>query len=63
MIPILSRLIQKDPANAGYRYHYAVALFQKGDRATAKHELETALSDKPAKQMEGDIRNLLAQIQ
>jgi len=62
MIPILSRLIQKDPANAGYRYHYAVALFQKGDRTTAKHELETALSDKPPKQMEGDIRNLLAQI-
>ncbi len=63
MIPILSQLTRKDPANANFRYHYAVALFQKGDRTTAKHELETALTDKPAKQVEGDIRNLLAQIQ
>lgn len=62
MIPILEKLTRKDPANATFRYHYAVALFQKGDRVSAKQQLQTALSGRPAKQTESDIRNLLAQL-
>jgi tetratricopeptide (TPR) repeat protein len=63
MLPILNQLTRKDPANATYRYHYAVALLQKGDRAMAKQQLQAALSDKPAKSVETEIRGLLGQIQ
>jgi tetratricopeptide (TPR) repeat protein len=63
VLPVLERLTRKDPSNATYRYHYAAALFQKGDRTSAKQQLQAALSEKPAKQTESDIRNLLAQLQ
>lgn len=62
VIPVLEKLTRKDPANATFRFHYAVALFQKGDRTSAKQQLQTALSDRPAKQTESDIRSLLAQL-
>ena len=62
VLPVLERLTRKEPASATYRYHYAVALFQKGDRTSAKQQLQAALSEKPAKQTESDIRNLLAQL-
>jgi hypothetical protein len=39
-----------------------VALFQKGDHASAKQQLESALSSGPEKQTESEIRNLLAQL-
>ena len=63
VVPVLERLTNRDPANATYRYHYGVALFEKGDRTSAKQQLQAALSDKPAKQTESDIRNLLAKLQ
>jgi len=62
MIPVLAQLTRSYPSNSTYRYHYAVALFQKGDRASAKQQLETALSNGPAKQTESQIRNLLTQL-
>lgn len=62
MIPVLEKLTQKDPSNATYRYHYAVALVQKGERTTAKEQLQAALSGRPSKQTESDIRNLLGQL-
>lgn len=60
--PMLLALTSKNPSDPSFRYHYAVALFQTGDRAGAKRELETALSNKPPKGVESEIRILLSQI-
>jgi tetratricopeptide (TPR) repeat protein len=53
-------LVVKAPQNPTYHYHYAMALLQKGDRENAKKECQTALADKPNKQQESEIRQLMA---
>jgi Flp pilus assembly protein TadD len=53
-------LVVTAPQNATYHYHYAMALLQKGDRDTAKKECLSALADKPNKQQENEIRQLMA---
>jgi tetratricopeptide (TPR) repeat protein len=53
-------LVVRVPQNPTYHYHYAMALLQKGDRESAKKECQTALADKPSKQQEGEIRQLMA---
>ena len=53
-------LITLDPNNASYHYHYGVALLQKGDRPTAKHELESAIRYNPSKDDASKIRQLLS---
>lgn len=63
MLPAVAELTRKYPQNPTYRYHYAVALFQKGDRISAKQQLEAALSNRPAKSTENDIRSMLGQLQ
>jgi tetratricopeptide (TPR) repeat protein len=55
-------LVVKAPQNPTYHYHYAMALLQKGDREGAKKECQSALTDKPGKQQENDIRQLLAKV-
>ncbi|MBI3679722.1 MAG: tetratricopeptide repeat protein [Acidobacteria bacterium] len=42
------------------RYHLAVALYQKGDKPSAKRELEIALKHKPSPEDEARIRELMA---
>jgi hypothetical protein len=37
-----------------------MALMQKGDRESAKKECVSALADRPTKQQEGEIRQLMA---
>ncbi|MDX2150583.1 MAG: tetratricopeptide repeat protein [Bryobacteraceae bacterium] len=59
---VLRDVVAKNPDNALFRYHMAMALVQKGDKATAKRELETALRSKPAKPVEGQIRELMGRI-
>jgi Tfp pilus assembly protein PilF len=54
--------VKNEPERATYRYHYAMALYQKGDKVSAKKELETALRSKPQKDEEGKIRDLMAKI-
>lgn len=61
-INILKELVQKDQKNPIYRYHLAVALAQKGDKAAAKREAETALKSSPSKEDEERIRQLLGRI-
>ncbi|HEY3825960.1 MAG TPA: tetratricopeptide repeat protein [Bryobacteraceae bacterium] len=61
-IDTFRNLVVKAPQNATYHYHYAMALLQKGDRDTAKKECQSALADKPGKQQENDIRQLLAKV-
>jgi tetratricopeptide (TPR) repeat protein len=55
-------LVVKAPQNPTYHYHYAEALMQKGDRENAKKECQTALADKPKKQEETEIRQLMAKL-
>ena len=61
-IVIFRDLVKSDPERATYRYHYAMALMQKGDKASAKKELEAALKSSPQKDEEGKIRDLMAKI-
>jgi len=61
-IDTFKTLVVKVPQSPVYHYHYAMALLQKGDRDLAKKECQTALSDKPNKQQETDIRQLMAKV-
>jgi Flp pilus assembly protein TadD len=58
-IRIYRDLVQTEPKNAIFHYHYGMALSQKGDRAGAKIELEHALQFKPSRDDEQKIRELL----
>jgi tetratricopeptide (TPR) repeat protein len=53
-------LVQKQPDRASFRYHYGMALLQKGDRPGAKRELQSAIALNPSKDEAGKIRQLLA---
>lgn len=61
-IQIYQNLTQKYATNPTFRYHYALALFNKGDKSKAKQELENALSSRPNQRDAEKIRALLAQI-
>ncbi|MGA2882808.1 MAG: tetratricopeptide repeat protein [Bryobacteraceae bacterium] len=58
-LPILQSLINKYPEDNIFRYHYAVALIENGDRAAARVQVETALSNKPPTELASELRNLL----
>jgi tetratricopeptide (TPR) repeat protein len=60
---IFSDLVQKDPNNSTFHYHYAMALSQKGDRVSAKREFENALAHKPSKDEEQKIHDQLQKMQ
>lgn len=53
-------LVTADPNRAAYHYHYGMALLQKGDKLSAKRELETAIKFNPSKDDAGKIQKLLA---
>jgi tetratricopeptide (TPR) repeat protein len=59
---IFKDLVGKVPDNATYRYHYAMALVQKGDKANAAKQCQAALANKPNKEEEGRIRDLMNRI-
>jgi len=59
-LQILANLTKEHPDDVTFRYHYAVALIDSGNRSAAKDQAETALSKKPPAQMETALRNLLA---
>ena len=61
-IQILSNAVQKDPTSSVHRYHLAVALNDKGDKAGARQQLEAALANQPPKDVERQIRDLLAKL-
>ncbi len=61
-IGIFSELVREEPGKSTYHYHLAMALAQKGDKVAAKKELEAALKDKPAKEEEQKIRELIAKV-
>ncbi len=53
-------LVVASPNSASYHYHYGMALLQKGDKPSAKKELETAIRFNPSKDDGVKIRQLLA---
>jgi tetratricopeptide (TPR) repeat protein len=61
-VRVLHELVGKEPNNPTYHYHYGMALLQKGDRPSARKELELAMKDNPSKDEAGKIRNLLTTI-
>jgi tetratricopeptide (TPR) repeat protein len=61
-LDIYRDLVGKAPENPIFRYHFAMALFQQGNKPQAKKELETALQNKPGKTEEGKIRELLQKV-
>jgi len=56
------QLVAQAPQNPTFHFHYAMALQQKGDSATARTECETALANRPTKALEGQIRELEARL-
>jgi tetratricopeptide (TPR) repeat protein len=61
-VRVFKDLVVKDPTNYSFHLHYAMALKQKGDFPGAKKELEAALQNKPSKDDEAKIRQLLRTI-
>ena len=61
-IKIFRDLLTKDPKRVEWRYHLAMALFQKGDKLEARKEAGDALKNSPDEKMQQDIRALLSRI-
>jgi len=61
-IEIFRDLVSKLPQNTTYRYHLGMALYQKGDKLSARKELQTALRGKPAPEEAAKIKELLAKL-
>ena len=61
-VKVYSELVSKHPSHPTWRYHYAMALYQKGDRKQARSELEAALERNPSKDEEQSIRDLLSKV-
>jgi tetratricopeptide (TPR) repeat protein len=59
-LDILEDLVQKKPADAGFRFHLGQALLQKGETAKARKELQLALASRPSPEDAAKIRELLA---
>ncbi|MFN7923434.1 MAG: tetratricopeptide repeat protein [Bryobacteraceae bacterium] len=55
-------LLKKKPEHVTWRYHLAVALFQKGDKLEAKKELNQALQNHPKPEEKQKIDTLLLKI-
>jgi predicted Zn-dependent protease len=61
-VRIFQELVQKNPNNPVFRYHLAMALLQKGDKPSAKKQLETAMKANPSKDDAAKIQTLLQKI-
>ncbi len=59
---LLRDLVSQKPENPTFHLHLAMALYQKGDRPTAKKELQTALRNKPNEREQTEIKQLLAKV-
>ncbi len=61
-VRIFKDLTVQVPDSPTFHYHYGVALLQKGDKPSAKKELEKALTYKPSIGEEAKIKELLQKI-
>ena len=55
-------LTEKYPDDPVFHYHFGMALLQKGDKATAKVELQNALTKKPSDEVRQNVQAALAKI-
>jgi tetratricopeptide (TPR) repeat protein len=62
-LQVFSGLTQRFPDNPVFRYHYALTLTQKGQKARARTELEVALKKGPPDELRKNIQSSLAKIQ
>ncbi len=58
-IRIYKDVVVQDPENPAFHFHYGMALLQKGDKASAKRELDIAMKDGPSKGDKVKIQALL----
>lgn len=61
-VQIFREVVKKHADNPTFRYHLAMALFQKGDKPSAKKECELALKSNPSREDEAKIRELMGRI-
>jgi tetratricopeptide (TPR) repeat protein len=59
---ILRELVSRKPDSATFHLHLALALYQTGDRRSARKELESAKRYKPTGQEQTKIKELLAKV-
>ena len=62
-VDVFSALVAKSPDNPTYRYHYCMALFEKGDKAGAQRECNSALAKNPGKNEADQVKQLMAKLQ
>jgi tetratricopeptide (TPR) repeat protein len=62
-VRILQELVNKVPSNPTFRYHFAVALSQKGDKPKAIRQLQEALKTGPEKGEKDKIQQMLSRLQ
>ncbi len=58
-LQIFQTLSHKNPNDAGFRYHLALALLKSGNRAQGEHELRSAIAADPSLASDARSRNLL----
>jgi Flp pilus assembly protein TadD len=61
-LQVFRGLTQSNPDNPTFHYHLAMVLLEKGDKATAKEELQNALSKKPSADVRHDVEAALLKI-
>ena len=61
-VRMLQSLVSRKPDSAPFHLHLALALYQKGDRPSAKRELESARRHQPSVKEQNQIKELLAKI-
>ncbi|HTS50592.1 MAG TPA: tetratricopeptide repeat protein [Bryobacteraceae bacterium] len=59
---MLREAVKRQPGNAAFRLHLALAWYQKGDRLMARRELEAARRNKPSDSELSTIQELLAKV-
>lgn len=59
---VFRTLVKKYPDNPLFRYHYGLALFDSGQKTSARTELEAALPQKPSEDVRRGIETTLAKI-
>jgi tetratricopeptide (TPR) repeat protein len=61
-IRIFKDVTAQEPNNPAFHYHYGMALLQKGDRASAKRELDAAMKNNPSQNDRVKIQELLQKL-
>jgi tetratricopeptide (TPR) repeat protein len=61
-LQVFRGLTETNPDNPTFHYHFAMVLLKKGDKATAKMELQNALSKKPSDEVRHDVEAALSKL-